>query len=106
MPAVLTRKKSPPPPPKAKVVLLAIKDITERREIENGLGKARRELETTKIVEDEARQYSESIIDTIREPLIALDQDLRLEEPKDFWSSPLAEAMPIHCNISREGVLL
>ena len=88
------------------MVLLAIKDITDRREIENGLEKARRELEATKIAEDEAREYSESIIDTVREILIALDQDLRLVEPKDFWSSPLAEAMPIHCNISREGVLL
>ena len=88
------------------MVLLAIEDVTDRREIENGLGKARRELETTKIAEDEARQYSESIIDTIREPLIALNQDLRLVEPKDFWSSSLAKAMPIHCNISREGVRL
>jgi two-component system, cell cycle sensor histidine kinase PleC len=31
-----------------------------------------------KISEDEAREYSESIINTIREPLIALDQDLRV----------------------------
>ena len=46
------------------------------------------------------------IMQTIREPLIALDQDLRVVEPKDFWSSSLEEAMPIHCNISREGVLL
>ena len=68
--------------------------------------KARRELETTKIAEDEARQYSESIIDTTREILIALNQDLRLVEPIDFWSSPLAKAMPICCNISREGVRL
>ena len=94
------------PPPKARVVLLAIEDVTERREIENGLEKARRELETTKIAEDEARGYSESIIDTISEILIALNQDLRVDEPKDFWSSSLAKAMPIHCNISREGVRL
>jgi PAS domain S-box-containing protein len=62
----------------AKMILLAIEDITERREIENGLEKARKELEVTKISEDEAREYAESIINTVREPLIALDQDLRV----------------------------
>lgn len=25
-------------------------------------------------------------------------------ENKDFWDSPLAKAMPLHCNIDREGV--
>ena len=62
----------------AKMILLAIEDITERREIENGLEKARKELEVTKISEDAAREYAESIINTVREPLIALDQDLRV----------------------------
>jgi two-component system, cell cycle sensor histidine kinase PleC len=60
------------------IILLAIEDITERREIENGLEKARKELKATKISEDEAREYAESIINTVREPLIALDQDLRV----------------------------
>jgi two-component system CheB/CheR fusion protein len=63
---------------KERIILLAIEDITERREIENGLEKARKELEATKISEDEAREYAESIINTLREPLIALDQDLRV----------------------------
>jgi two-component system cell cycle sensor histidine kinase PleC len=63
---------------KERTILLAIEDITERREIENGLEKTRKELEATKIAEDEARDYSESIINTVREPLIALDQDLRV----------------------------
>jgi two-component system, cell cycle sensor histidine kinase PleC len=60
------------------IILLAIEDITERREIEDGLEKTRKELEATKIAEDEARDYSESIINTVREPLIVLDQDLRV----------------------------
>ncbi|TFG83486.1 MAG: PAS domain-containing sensor histidine kinase [Spirochaetales bacterium] len=60
------------------IILLAIEDITERREIENGLEKTRRELEKIKLAENEAREYAESIIDTIREPLIALNQDLRV----------------------------
>src|SRR5271157_822919 len=63
---------------KERVILLAIEDITVRREIENGLEKARKELEATKISEDEAREYAESIINTVREPLISLDQDLRV----------------------------
>jgi two-component system CheB/CheR fusion protein len=63
---------------KEKIILLSIEDITERREIENGLEKARKELAATKISEDAAREYSESIINTIREPLIVLDQDLRV----------------------------
>ena len=54
------------------------RDITERRDIEKGLEKARKELAVTKISEDEAREYAESIINTVREPLIALDQDLRV----------------------------
>jgi len=62
----------------SQMILLAIEDITERREIENGLEKARKELEATKISEDESREYAESIINTVREPLIALDQDLRV----------------------------
>lgn len=62
----------------SQIILLAIEDITERREIENGLEKARKELEVTKISEDGAREYAESIINTVREPLIALDQDLRV----------------------------
>lgn len=62
----------------SQLILLAIEDITERREIEDGLEKARKELAATKISGDEAREYAESIINTVREPLIALDQDLRV----------------------------
>ena len=63
---------------KERIILLAIDDITERREIEDGLEKARKELAATKISEDAALEYAESIIDTVREPLIALDQGLRV----------------------------
>jgi PAS domain S-box-containing protein len=63
---------------KDRIILLAIEDITERREIEKGLEKARKELAATKISEDAAREYAESIINTVREPLIAMDQDLRV----------------------------
>ncbi len=60
------------------IILLAIEDITERKEIENGLEKARIELQSAKITVDEAREYAVNIINTVREPLIALDQDLRV----------------------------
>ena len=63
---------------KERIILLAIEDITQRREIELGLEKARKELEIAKLSEDESREYAESIINTIREPLLALDQDLRV----------------------------
>ncbi|MFA6439055.1 MAG: PAS domain S-box protein [Bacteriovoracaceae bacterium] len=61
-----------------KVIQCNIRDISERREIEKGLEKTRKELEVTKISEDAAREYAESIINTVRESLIALDQDLRV----------------------------
>ena len=63
---------------KEKVILLAIEDITERKAIENGLEKARKDLVAIKESEDAAREFAESIIDTVPRPLIALDQDLRV----------------------------
>ncbi len=63
---------------KERIILLAIEDITDRKAVENGLEKARKELEAIKISEDESHEYSENIIDTVREPLIVLNQDLRV----------------------------
>jgi len=63
---------------KERIILLAIEDITERREIENGLEKARKELEVIKRSADEASEFAESVINTVREPLISLDKDLRV----------------------------
>ena len=48
------------------------------RSAARALEKTRKELAATRISEDAAREYSESIINTVREPLIALDQDLRV----------------------------
>ena len=63
---------------KERIILLAIDDITARREIENSLEKIRKELSIAKISEDKALEFSESLINAIREPLITLDQDLRV----------------------------
>jgi PAS domain S-box-containing protein len=60
------------------IILLAIEDITERKEIETGLEKTRKELAIIKRAADEASEFSEGIINTVREPLISLDQDLRV----------------------------
>ena len=58
--------------------VLVFRDITEGREIEIGLEKTRKELEIIKITADEASEFAESVINTVREPLISLDQDLRV----------------------------
>jgi two-component system cell cycle sensor histidine kinase PleC len=63
---------------KERIILLAIEDITERKEIEDGLEKTRKELAVIKKSADEVSEYSESVINTVREPLISLDQDLRV----------------------------
>jgi two-component system cell cycle sensor histidine kinase/response regulator CckA len=55
-----------------------MEDITERKQVEVSLEKTRKELAATKLAEDAAREYAESIINTVREPVIALDQDLRV----------------------------
>jgi PAS domain S-box-containing protein len=63
---------------KERIILLAIEDITERKEIEAGLEKTRKELAVIKIAADEVSEYAESVINTVREPLIVLNQDLRV----------------------------
>jgi two-component system CheB/CheR fusion protein len=63
---------------KERIILLAIEDITERKEIEAGLEKTRKELEIIKKTADEVSEFAESVINTVREPLISLDQDLRV----------------------------
>ena len=63
---------------KERIILLAIEDITERKEIEAGLEKTRKELEVIKRSADEAGEFAESLINTVREPLISLDQNLRV----------------------------
>jgi PAS domain S-box-containing protein len=58
--------------------VMVFRDVTERKDIENGLEKTRKELEVIKESADEASEFAESIINTVREPLISLNQDLRV----------------------------
>jgi PAS domain S-box-containing protein len=63
---------------KERIILLAIEDVTERKEIEAGLEKTRKELAIIKKTADEASEFAENIINTVSESLISLDQDLRV----------------------------
>jgi PAS domain S-box-containing protein len=63
---------------KERIILLAIEDITERKQIEAGLENTRKELAVIKKSADEASEFAESVINTVREPLISLDQNLRV----------------------------
>jgi PAS domain S-box-containing protein len=63
---------------KERIILLAIEDITERKAIEAGLETTRNELEVVKKIADAAHEFADSVINTVREPLISLDQDLRV----------------------------
>jgi PAS domain S-box-containing protein len=60
------------------IILLAMEDITKRKKIEAGLEKTRKELAVIKKIADEASEFAENVIDTVREPLISLNQDLRV----------------------------
>ena len=76
---------------KKRIILLAIEDITVRKDIETGLEKTRKDLAAIKKTADEALEYAESIINTVREPLIALDQNLRVVTARhysDGYSAP------------------
>ena len=63
---------------KEKIILLAIEDITERKKIEDGLEKTRKELAVIKKSADEVSEFAENLINTVREPLLALNQQLRV----------------------------
>jgi diguanylate cyclase (GGDEF)-like protein/PAS domain S-box-containing protein len=63
---------------KERIILLTIEDITERKNIEAGIEKTRKELEMIKQSADEALEFADCLINTVREPLISLDQDLRV----------------------------
>jgi PAS domain S-box-containing protein len=57
-------------------ILLVIEDISKHKKKYARLEKTLNKLAKTIISEYEVREYTESIINTVREPLIVLDQDL------------------------------
>ena len=63
---------------KEPIILLAIEDITESKDIANRLGKAHKELDLIQRSTEISLRYAENIINTVREPLVTLDKDLRI----------------------------
>ncbi len=61
-----------------KLIQCNIRDITERKETELGLEVARLQLAALKAEADDIGEFSQSVINTVREPLISLDEDLRV----------------------------
>ena len=65
--------------PVDKMELLArVRSLLKIKAYNDLMSNYQKELEATKISADEAREYAESIINTVREPLIVLDHDLRV----------------------------
>lgn len=58
--------------------VMVFRDTTEKTKTDIAMEKKGRQLELMKKLEAEAREYAENVIDTVREPLITLDQDLRV----------------------------
>jgi two-component sensor histidine kinase len=64
-----------------KTILLGVEDITERRILEREKDELLRQVE-------EARVSAQAIVDTVREPFLVLDQDLRvLAASRSFYSA-------------------
>nr|MDA3971183.1 PAS domain S-box protein [Desulfobulbaceae bacterium] len=59
-------------------VFAAARDISKIIKLVRGQEETRKELEVIKKEAEEAREYAENLINTIREPLISLDKDLRV----------------------------
>ena len=53
-------------------------ELSERKEIERGLETTRQELVVIKQAADATSDFAQSVINAVREPLLSLDQDLRV----------------------------
>jgi len=54
------------------------RELMERKKMEAGLETTRQELAVIKQAADATSEFAQSVIDTIREPLLSLDKDLRI----------------------------
>jgi len=54
------------------------RELAARKEIEAGLETTRKELAVIKRAADATSEFAQSVINTVREPLLSLDQDLRV----------------------------
>lgn len=70
-----------------KVIQCNIRDIMARKKTEAALEKTAKELAIIKKSADELNKFTENIIDTIREPLLAIDKDLRvIKASRSFYN--------------------
>ena len=63
---------------RTKLIQCNIRDISNRKGIEIIQEAARKELEEDKIIDDELYQLAENIINTVREPMLLLNAELRV----------------------------
>lgn len=69
-----------------KVIQCNIRDITNRRRAEAGLAHTMQQLAANKIATDEAGEFAENIINTIREPLLVLNNDFKaIKASRSFY---------------------
>ena len=70
------------------LILLAIEDITEKMRLEKELAVRTRDTEQAQSDAEAATRANEDIIETVREPLLVLDSDLRvLKANRSFYDS-------------------
>ena len=84
--------------------MVTVFDITKTRQTEEGLEKTRKELELAKVIADEISEFAENIIDTVHEPLIVLDKNLKVIKVSrsyyDFFKVTSEETIGQHiCNL-------
>jgi hypothetical protein len=63
---------------KKRLIQCNIRDISKRKGIEIIHEATRKELEQNKVIDDELYQFAENIIDTVREPMLLLNAELRV----------------------------
>jgi two-component system cell cycle sensor histidine kinase PleC len=70
------------------LILLALEDITEKMRLEKELTERTRDTEQAQSNAEAATRANEDIIETVREPLLVLDSDLRvLKANRSFYDS-------------------
>ena len=72
----------------SQMILLAIEDITEKMRLQRELAERTRDAEKAQLEAEAATRANEDIIETVREPLLVLDSDLRvLKANRSFYDS-------------------
>jgi PAS domain S-box-containing protein len=72
----------------SQLILLAIEDVTEKMRLQRELAERTRDAEKAQFEAEAATRANEDIIETVREPLLVLDSDLRvLKANRSFYDS-------------------